>query len=157
MAMNTATHTADVITPNFGTISAPTTAPRATPAQRRRQHADNRLIELCMDITANRAAADGAFVADPSGSSDFAAAWYDIYRSRADRAMKCATKVKARTADGLRSKARVVEILQRDFEGLVAEPEGVAFLASFTADVIRMQRSMLDQKISHIRFPGPRT
>ncbi|MDB5619504.1 hypothetical protein [Tardiphaga sp.] len=152
----TAEQTADVITPNFGATVEKTVAQRATPAHRRRQHADNKLIELCMEVTANMAAADGAFKADPSGNSDFAEAWDDIYRSRANQAMQRATKVKAQTADGLRSKAAVADVIYSWLRSFTCEPEHTAFLTSFTVDVIRMQQAMLQERVSHKKFSDAR-
>jgi hypothetical protein len=147
--------TADVITPDFST-SPPKEARRPTPAQRRRLHADSKLIELCMEFTANMAAADGAFKADPSGNSDFAAAWDDIYRSRAKQALLKATGLKARTADGIRSKAAIAEVIHAWSRVFTCEPEHTAFLASFTTDVLRLQTSMLEQHVSHKNFSEAR-
>lgn len=142
---------ADVTTPDFRAATGMAAAPRSTPAQRRRRHADGKLIELCMEVTANMAAADGAFKADPSGNNDFAAAWDDIYRSRADQAMRRATKMKAHTPDGVRSKAAVAEVIHGWIAQFACEPEHAAFLASFTADVIRMQKAILEKNASSKR------
>jgi len=152
----TAEQTADVIIPNFGSTAEKTAAPRATPSQRRRQHADHKLIELCIDFTANMAAADGTFKADPSGNSDFAATWDDIYRARANQALCKATKLKAQTADGIRSKAAVAEVIFTWLSSFPCEPEQTAFLASFNADVIRLQLAMLHEHVSSRRFQEAR-
>jgi hypothetical protein len=152
----TAEQTADVITPNFGAGAEKVVPPRATPSQRRRQHADHKLIELCIDFTANMAAADGAFKADPSGNSDFAAASDNLYRARANQALSKATRLKAQTADGIRSKAAVSEVIYTWLRMFTCEPEHTAFLASFTSDVIRFQETLLHQHISNQKFQEAR-
>jgi hypothetical protein len=147
--------TADVITPDFGFIDTPR-ASRPTSRQRRTQHPDRRLIEHCIEFTANHAAADGAFEADPSGNSEFASAPDDIFRSRAAKAMESATKIKAQTLDGLRSKAGVARGVLKDLSAFAAERSQVDFMKSFTEDVIRMQRAALEQQgTTHLKFSAP--
>lgn len=142
----TTTQTAEIISPPVFAV-APEEDGRDQNKPRKVSHPDRRLIGLCIEFTSNQAAADGAFEADPSGNSDFASTHDDVFRARAARAMEAAAKLKAHTLDGLRSKAGVARGVLKDMGVFAAERNQVAFLKSFTEDVIRMQRAVLEQHL----------
>lgn len=160
MSSTNATATADLITPNFSANFTPQPSMRRNRRRvgKRPVHPDADLIEHCIEYAMQIAAGKAAFPVDPT-DAEFAAYFDNLTQSRADRALVAALDIEPSTLDGLRAKASLVHIAMDDwdnFDSIMIDELPKKFLISLADDVVRFQRSAVDQKTSNIPVAEPR-
>jgi hypothetical protein len=149
-AIDLASQTAEIIAPpNFAGTVIPTPY-RKKQKEKRANHPDKALIDNCVEFGVHVAGALGAFEVDPTGNNDFAAFHDDLCGTRAAPHLLKATRLKAKSMDGLRAKAQMVAIILKNNSGSVMfeDDDEIAFIKSLVEDVIRFQRAFSEKQQS---------
>jgi hypothetical protein len=128
---------------NFATATARS---RRKPLSLRVTHPDAGLIESCIEYAMEMAGTQIAYEVDPT-DSDFAAFFDTKAQGRGEKALQFITECEARTMDGLRAKAAIVETVLQDWNDNL-EKLGHDFLVSLARDVIRHQQASIGRKTS---------